>query len=118
MIQAPRRFIRHIQPIGPRVLVRLLHGDNVHESGLYLPEGSKEKHAEALYCEVVEVARAHSDEDVVEDLGKNVSGVPCGAYVLVPKDRGTLVPWDDDLRIVEVKHILATVEEVPLEAAH
>ncbi len=116
-MSAPKRYIRHIQPIGPRVLVRVLRSEDVHESGLYLPAGSKDKLAEALYAEVIEVARAQS-VDSVEELGTNVSGVPCGARVLFKKDAGTRVPWDDDLRLLDVKDILATVEEVPLEAAH
>ena len=43
-------------------------------------------------------------------LGKNVSGVPLGANVLFEKDRGIAVPWDDSLRILEVRYVLAIVD--------
>jgi co-chaperonin GroES (HSP10) len=101
--------IRHIMPLGPRVLVRVLHEDDVAESGLYLPQGAKEKMQEALFGEVLEVARAEPSKS---DLGVNVSGVPHGAKVLFAKEAGTKVPWNDDLRILETKEVLATVEEI------
>ena len=53
-----------------------------------------------------------------EELGTNVSGVPHGANVLFPKDAGTCVPWDEELRLLDVKSILATVEEIPIEDTH
>jgi len=115
MITPPKRIVRHIQPVGPRVLVRVLRADDQHESGLYLPAGAKDDLAEAHYGEVVEVARAQADED---DIGANVSGLPCGANVLFKKDAGTRVPWDDDLRLIDVKQILATVEEIPIDETH
>lgn len=113
--QNSRKRIRHIQPLGMRVLVRMAKDDGRSPSGLYLPEGVAEKHQDALYGEVIEVARAETDE---ESLGTNVSGVPAGAYVLFPKEEGFSVPWDSDLRILESKAILAVVEELPYEAAH
>jgi co-chaperonin GroES (HSP10) len=106
------RLIRHIQPLGPRVLVRVLPEEDMSDSGLYLPAGAKERTQEALYGEVVEVARA------AEGLGANVSGVPCGARVLFLKSAGTRVPWDEALSLLEVKEVLATVEEVPESEAH
>jgi len=109
------KVIRHIQPLGPRVLVRVLPDDERSESGLYLPQGAKERTQEALYGEVVEVARASGGD---EGLGVNVSGVPCGARVLFLKAAGTRVPWDDMLRLLEVKEVLATVEEVKETDAH
>jgi co-chaperonin GroES (HSP10) len=42
----------------------------------------------------------------------NVSGVPLGARVLFAKAAGVKVPWDDDLRILETKEVLATVDEI------
>ena len=110
-----RKRIRHIQPLGMRVLVRLAKDDGRSASGLYLPEGVAEKHQDALYGEVIEVARAETDE---ESLGANVSGVPAGAFVLFPKDEGFSVPWDTELRILESKAILAVVEELAYDAAH
>jgi co-chaperonin GroES (HSP10) len=41
-----------------------------------------------------------------------VSGVPHGARVLFAKSAGTKVPWDEDLRILETKEVLATVDEI------
>ncbi len=119
--QPPKvRLIRHIQPLGPRVLVRVLPEEDVSESGLYLPAGAKERTQEALYGEVVEVARAGSNPAAAteEGLGVNVSGVPCGAKILFLKSAGTRVPWDDALRVLEVKEVLATVEEIPETEAH
>jgi co-chaperonin GroES (HSP10) len=113
------RLIRHIQPLGPRVLVRVLPEEDMSDSGLYLPAGAKERTQEALYGEVVEVARAAAGTpSTQEGLGVNVSGVPCGARVLFLKSAGTRVPWDEALRILEVKEVLATVEEVPEAEAH
>jgi co-chaperonin GroES (HSP10) len=112
----PPRVVRHIQPIGPRVLVRVKRQEDVHESGLILPAGARDDLAEALFGEVIEVARAHGDSE--EALGTNVSGVPNGALVLFPRDAGIRVPWDDDLRLIQVKRLLATVEEVPIDETH
>lgn len=122
MIQPPKRLVRHIQPVGPRVLVRVVKSSDIHESGLYLPAGAKDGLAEALYGEVVEVARASADtadtEGDADKLGTNVSGVPFGSFVLFPKSSGVKVPWDEDLRLLPVREVLATVEEVPLEETH
>lgn len=112
------RILRHIQPLGPRVLVRVLPEEDMSESGLYLPAGAKERTQEALFGEVVEVARANSSTPLEEGLGVNVSGIPCGAKILFAKSAGTRVPWDDALRIIDVKEILATVEEVREGNAH
>ena len=62
-------------------------------------------------AEVLEVASA-LDEETDEET--NVSGVPRGALVLIPRDAGTRVPWDDRLRIVETQEILALVHEIRL----
>lgn len=117
MTERARGVVRDIQPLGLRVLVRVLKEDDRHESGLYLPAGARENHQEAFYGEIVEVARASIDT-LEEDktFGANVSGVPCGAKVLFRKDAGVRVPWDDTLRILDVKDVLATVEEVKPES--
>ncbi len=120
---AAPRVSRHIQPLGPRVLVRVLKQPDRSEAGLFLPQGVKESNAAALLGEVVEVARSkphgetadHDDDDDDDDddppdLGKNVSGVPLGANVLFEKERGISVPWDDSLRILEVRYVLAIVD--------
>jgi co-chaperonin GroES (HSP10) len=115
MTQAQKRLVRDIQPLGPRVLIRLIKSGDRHESGLYLPAGAREAHQEAFYGEVVEVARATGAEEQ-KSFGTNVSGVPCGSRVLVRKDAGVAVPWDDSLRVIDVKDVLATVTEVDPEA--
>lgn len=120
---APARVHRHVQPVGPRILVRIVKGPDRAESGLFLPQGVKEDHAAALLGEVLEVARTmpkadilgdddHEDDDdeVRLDLGKNVSGIPLGANVLFEKERGIAVPWDETLRLLEVRHVLALVD--------
>jgi co-chaperonin GroES (HSP10) len=125
------RVSRHIRPLGPRVLVRVLKSPDRSEAGLFLPQGVKDAHSSALLGEVVEVARTmpkaplvsdddddDDDDDEVgadADLGKNVSGVPLGANVLFEKDRGIAVPWDESLRILEVRWVLAIVDIIPQE---
>ena len=99
-------------PFGPRVLVKVAREDEMAESGLYLPAGAKEKMQEALYGEIVEVARAEPEDPQHEGFGVNVAGVPHGARVLFAKTAGVRVPWDDDLRLLETKDILATVDEI------
>lgn len=122
--EPPRRVSRHIQPLGPRVLVRVVKSPDRSEAGLFLPQGVKDDKAEALLGEVVEVARTmpkvdelpEEDEDEADDdgdrpdLGRNVSGVPLGANVLFEKERGVVVPWDESLRVIEVRYILAIVD--------
>ncbi|MBI4510117.1 MAG: co-chaperone GroES [Deltaproteobacteria bacterium] len=105
--------VRHIMPFGPRVLVRVIHEEDVASSGLYLPAGAKEKMQESLYGEILEVARAEPKDPSEEGFGVNVAGVPNGARVLFAKGAGIKVPWDEELRILETKEVLATVEEIP-----
>ena len=111
----PPRLVRHIQPIGPRILVRLNPEAERSPSGLYLPKGVKEEAQAALFGQVVEVARSKLGE---EELGENVSGIPAGAMVLFPRDAGLPVPWDEQLRLISSKDIVALVEEVNYSEAH
>ena len=104
-----------ILPLGFRVLVRVIREEDRTETGLYLPEGAKEQFREALYGEVIEVAR---DKPTLDADSENVSGVPNGSRVLFKKDAGVRVPWDEWLRLLDVKDILATVEEHSSEDAH
>ncbi len=106
------RIGRHIMPLGPRVLVKVLHGEDRAESGLYLPQGAKERSQEALFGEIVEVARAEAVDPKTEGFGVNVAGVPHGAKVLFQKTAGVKVPWDEELRLLETKEVLATVDEI------
>jgi len=106
---------RLILPLGMRVLVSVIKDEDRTDAGLYLPAGAKEAHGEAHYGEVLEVAR---DRPTSDDVAENVSGVPLGAKVLFRKDAGVKVPWDERLRILDVKDVLATVEELTDEDAH
>lgn len=103
--------VRRINPLGYRVVVRIRKDSNVSDGGLYLPEGAKEAMNESLIGEVLEVASARDEET---DEETNVSGVPLGALVLIPKKAGIKVPWDPDLRIVDTKDVLAIVTEEQL----
>ena len=121
------RVSRHIQPVGPRVLVRILKSPDRSESGLFLPQGVKDSSASALLGEVIEVARTlpkaesageerdddDDDDDDPPDFGKNVSGIPLGSNVLFEKERGVSVPWDETLRLLDVRHVLALVDIIP-----
>ena len=111
----PTKPHRLILPLGMRVLVQIVRVDERTDAGLYLPAGAKEAQDEALYGKVVEVAR---DRPTTDEATENVSGVPHGAYVLFRKEAGVRVPWDERLRIIDVKDVLATVEEVHAEQAH
>ncbi len=111
----PKKTVRHIMPLGLRVLVRVIHEGDVAESGLYLPAGAKEKQQESLFGEIIEVARAEPKNPLEDGFGVNVAGVPHGAKVLFGKHAGTRVPWDDDLRVLDTKEILATVDVIAEE---
>jgi len=100
---------RAVNPLGMRVLVRILPESDQTEAGLYLPQGAKEATQESVLAFVEEVASA-MDEETSEEA--NVSGVPLGATVLIPRTAGVKVPWNDELRIVETKEILALIVEV------
>ena len=111
------RPTRVVCPLGPRVLVRIIPPDDRSSAGLYLPANVAESGTDALYGEVLEVARATSiDPDEME--GVNVSGIPDGSKVLFSPEAGFRVPWDDRLRLVETRNVLAVVEEVKPEEAH
>jgi co-chaperonin GroES (HSP10) len=98
-----------------RVLVQIMRDEDRTDTGLYLPAGAKEANDEALYGKVIEVAR---DRPTTDEATENVSGVPHGAHVLFRKEAGVRVPWDDRLRVIDVKDVLATVEEVHADEAH
>ena len=106
---------RLILPLGMRVLVQVIRIEERTDAGLYLPAGAKEAQDEAFYGKVIEVARARP---IASEATHNLSGVPHGAHVLFRKEAGVRVPWDDRYRLIDVKDILATVEEVMVEEAH
>lgn len=101
--------IQHVSPLGMRVLVRLRRDDNRTDTGLYLPEGSKQALQESLVGQVIEVASA-VDQDTHEEA--NVSGIPNGSLVLIPKNVGVKIPWDDSLLLVDTKDVLAIIHDV------
>ena len=105
------RSIHSINPLGMRILVRIPKAENMTDGGLYLPEGAKDSLAESLLVDVIEVASA-LDHDTEEET--NVSGIPLGSQVLIPKKAGVSIPWDSALRIVDTKDVLAIVDRVSL----
>ncbi|MGF1510819.1 MAG: co-chaperone GroES [Myxococcota bacterium] len=111
------RITRHVMPLGPRVLVRLIPSEDRTSSGLILPAGARDAATSVAYAEVVEVARAAPDDED-EGFGRNVSGVPHGSRILFVKEKGLAVPWDDKLRVVLVKDVIALVDEIELDEAH
>ena len=103
--------IRKLNPLGMRVVVQIKRDTNMTDGGLYLPEGAKQSLSESLLAQVVEVASAidrHTEEE------SNISGIPLGSLVLILKNAGVKVPWNEDLRIVETKEVLAVVNEVDI----
>ena len=110
-VESGKRKIRKVHPLGMRVLVRIRKSANQTDTGLYLPETAKSNERESLLCDVIEVARA-IDEDIEEEA--NISGIPANSVVLIPLYSGIKVPWDEELRIVETKDVLACVSEVPI----
>jgi len=98
-----KKIIKRVNPLGMRVVVQILPDIDRTESGLYLPEGAKGKLQESLLAEVIEVATTPDDKT-------NISGIPKGSFVLIPKEKGVKVDWDDSLRIIESSEILAIVE--------
>lgn len=103
--------IRSVNPLGMRVLVSIMKEADLSPGGLYLPEGSKQSMQESLLARVLEVASA-MDHDSDEE--HNISGIPLDALVLIPKHAGVRVPWDENLRIVDTKDVLALVTEVKM----
>jgi co-chaperonin GroES (HSP10) len=106
--------LRVIAPIGMRVLVRLVPPDHRNAAGLYLPKSVEPRGRDASFGEVIEVARADAGDQDLE--GANVSGIPAGSFVLFAPDSGFTVPWDDSLRLVDTKDVLAVVEQIAPDA--
>jgi len=106
-----KKTIRRISPIGMRVVVRIRDSQEITEGGLYLPDSAKNKMSESLLAEVLEVASAFDSET---DEEANISGIPLGATVLIPKEAGVTIPWDNALRVIDTKEILGLVEEMDI----
>lgn len=105
------RPMRRLHPLGLRVVAKIVKDSNVTEGGLYLPEGAKESMQESVLAQVIEVASAMDTRTEEET---NISGIPLGSMVLIPKTTGVKVPWDDSLRIIDTREILALVDEIRL----
>lgn len=105
------RTIHSINPLGMRVLVKIMDNQNQSKGGLYIPENAKENMSESVIAQIIAVASATDDETEEET---NVSGLPKDAIVLIEKDIGIRVPWDDKLRIVETIDVLAIVEQIEI----
>ncbi|HQH25806.1 MAG TPA: co-chaperone GroES family protein [Oligoflexia bacterium] len=105
------RWRRKINPLGMRVVIRIRREASRTDTGLYLPEGARQNMHESVLGEVIEVASA---VDADSDEEANISGVPEGSLVLIRRDAGVRIPWDDDLRIVETKDVLALVHEIEM----
>jgi sRNA-binding protein len=83
-----------------------------HQQELETPRNGNRN--ESSRPERFEVASAIEVADSGEEEEVNVSGIPSGALVLLPKKAGVRVPWDDELRIVDTKEVLAIVSEVDI----
>jgi len=105
------RQMRRISPLGMRVVVNLRPDTNQTQTGIFIPEAANEAATESVIAEVIEVASAH---DVDSDEETNVSGIPLGALVLIPKDAGIKVPWDENLRVIDTKYVLAIINEIDI----
>lgn len=93
-----------IQPIGSRVLVRVLPEESVTKSGLFLPDTAKEKPQRG------EVVAIGDDSETIK--------VAVGDRVLFPKYTGTEVRLDgDEHLIIDSTELLAILREAPVPVA-
>ena len=93
-----------IQPLGSRVLVRVLEEQSVTASGIVLPDTAKEKPQRG------EVVAVGDDEDLIK--------VAPGDVVLYPKYSGTEVTVDgEEHLILEATDLLALLRTAALAAA-
>jgi co-chaperonin GroES (HSP10) len=85
-----------IKPLGERILVRLQPEEATRlQNGIYLPALATERMSDVHIGEVLAVGT-----------GKVVGK---GALVIFPKDRGTRIPWDSNLRVLENEDAIAAV---------
>ena len=93
-----------VQPLGSRVLVRILSEESVTRSGLYVPDTAKEKPQRG------EVVAIGDDSEVIK--------VAVGDRVLFPKYTGTEIRVaDEDHLIIESTDLLAILRETPAVTA-
>ncbi len=101
------KTVHSINPLGMRVLVKILDHQDKSRGGLYIPDNAKENLSESVIAQVVAVAMANEEDD---EEPTNISGIPQDALVLIEKAIGIKVPWDDRLRIIETADVLAIIE--------
>lgn len=88
-----------IEPLGNRVLVRILEGDATTPSGILLPETAKEKPQEGL------VEAVGNEEEMM-------SGLAVGDKVIFAKYSGTEIKYNDqEYLILSEDDILARIRE-------
>ncbi len=93
-----------IQPLGSRVLVRILPEENVTKSGLYVPDTAKEKPQRG------EVVAIGDDHETIR--------VAVGDQVLFPKYSGTEIRLDGtDHLIIDSTELLAILRPAAASAA-
>ncbi|MBI4032507.1 co-chaperone GroES [Candidatus Berkelbacteria bacterium] len=94
-----------IQPLGNRVLVKLLPAEETTKSGLIIPDTAKEKSQQA---EVVAVGPGWTDED-----GKvHKVDVKPGDWVLMPMYGGDEIKYDsEEYKIVRGDELLAVIKK-------
>ena len=93
-----------VQPLGSRVLVRVLAQESVTKSGLYVPDTAKEKPQRG------EVVAIGDETDVIK--------VAVGDRVLFPKYTGTEIRLaDEDHLLIESTDLLAILRDEALASA-
>lgn len=97
-----------IIPYGDRIVVKMIHQEEVRESGIVIPDTAKEK---PLMGEVVAVGPGRLDDN-----GKRILlETKVGDHILYAKYSGTEVPrgilGQDDYLVLQERDILAVVAE-------
>ena len=93
-----------VQPLGSRVLVRVLAEESVTKSGIFLPDTAKEKPQRG------EVVAIGDDAETIK--------VKVGDRVLYPKYTGTEIRLDnEDHLIIDSSDLLAILHEEPVAVA-
>ena len=93
-----------VQPIGSRVLVRVLPEESVTKSGILLPDTAKEKPQRG------EVMAIGDDTETIK--------VSVGDHVLYPKYTGTEIRLEaEDHLIIDSTELLAILRETPVAVA-
>ena len=93
-----------VQPLGSRVLVRVLAEESVTKSGIFLPDTAKEKPQRG------EVVAIGDDTETIK--------VKVGDRVLFPKYTGTEIRLEnEDHLIIDSNDLLAVLHEAPAAVA-